>query len=136
MEPFKEDELSEQELDALLPEWKAPLAPAHLRASVFPSVSRRWWRNLWSLSIRVPVPVAAMVAIVVVLAAWRGTLTVAPRVIVRTERVEVPVFKDRVVSRTVYRDRIVQASPVPQGRNAHELQPVAELRPVIIRSGE
>lgn len=136
MEPFKEDELSDQELDALLPEWTAPPAPTHLRASVFPSGSRRWWRNLWSLSIRVPVPVAAMVAIVAAVAVWRGPFTVAPRVIVKTERVEVPVFKDRVVSRTVYRDRIVHASPAPQGRNAHELQPVAELRPVIIRSGE
>jgi len=136
MEPFREDELSEQELDALLPEWKAPPAPAHLRASVFPSASRPWWRNLWSLSIRVPLPVAAMVAIVVALASWRGTFIVAPRVTVRTERVEVPVFKDRVVTRTVYRDRIVQAPRAPQGRNAHELQPVAELRPIIIRSEE
>jgi hypothetical protein len=77
-----------------------------------------------------------MVAIVVALASWRGTFIVAPRVTVRTERVEVPVFKDRVVTRTVYRDRIVQAPSAPQGRNAHELQPVAELRPIIIRSEE
>jgi hypothetical protein len=132
MEPFREDELSEQELDALLREWKAPLAPAHLREAVFPGASRRWWQNLWSLSIRVPVPVAAMVAIAVALAIWRAPFAVAPRVVVRTERIEVPVFQDRVV----YRDRIVQASPAPPGRNTHELQPVAELRPVIIRSGE
>ena len=136
MEPLKEDELSDQELDALLPEWKAPLAPAHLRASVFPNVSRRWWRNFWCFSIWVPAPVAVLIAIVVVLAVWRGSVPVAPRVIVRTERVDVPVLKDRVVSRTIYRDRIVHASPAAPGRNAHELQPVAELRPVIIRSGE
>src|SRR6185312_11227473 len=136
MEPFKEDELSEQELDALLVEWKAPPAPARLRASVFPSVSRSWWRKLWSPSIRIPAPAAAMIALVVALAAWRGLFTATPRVIVRTERIEVPVFKDRVVSRTVYRDRIVRAPLAPQGRNAQELQPVRELRPVIIRSGE
>ena len=134
MEPFKEDELSDQELDALLTEWKVPRAPAHLRASIFPS--RRWWRNIWSISIRVPAPVAALIAIVVALAVWRGSVPVAPHEVVRTERVEIPVFKDRVVPRTVYRTRIVHATPVPPGRNAHDLQPVAELRPVIIRSGE
>jgi hypothetical protein len=50
------------------------------------------------------------------------------REIVRTERVEIPVVKEQVVTRLVYRDR-----PVPLDR--HELQPVAVLRPVIIRRG-
>lgn len=136
MEPFKEDELSDQELDALLTEWKAPRAPATLRASVFPNASRPWWRNVWRISIPVPAPVAVLVAIVMALAAWRGSITGTPHAIVKTERVEIPVFKDLVVSRTVYRTRIVHAAPAPPGQNAHELQPVAELRPVIIRSGE
>jgi len=135
MEPFEEGELSEQELDALLPEWKAPPAPVHLRAAVFPNVSRPWWRKMWSFSVRVPAPVAAVAALLVALAAWRGFLT-QPREIVLTERVEVPVFKDRVVPKVVYRDRIVHAAPAPQGPDAHKLRPVAELRPIIIRSGE
>ena len=101
MEPFKEDDLSDQELDAILREWTAPGPSAHLRAAVFPDGSRGWWRRVWSVSFRVPVPVAAMVAIVMLLLAWRGLFPAAP-----------------------------------QGRTGHELQPVAELRPVIIRSGE
>jgi hypothetical protein len=101
MEPFREDELSDQELDAILREWKAPGPPAHLRAALFPDGSRGWWRKVWSLSIRVPVPVMAMVAIMLALAAWRGLYQAEPR-----------------------------------ERTGHELQPVAELRPVIIRSGE
>ena len=68
MEPFEEHELSDGELDALLPEWKAPAAPARLRAAVFPEAARPWWKNLWSASIRIPVPVALCMAIL--LAAW------------------------------------------------------------------
>jgi len=49
----------------------------------------------------------------------------APRVVIRTERVEVPVVEERVVTRTVYRDR-----------PAAKWQPVAELRPRIIRGAD
>src|SRR5258708_7241505 len=138
MEPFEDDELSDRELDALLSAWIAPPAPARLRAVVFPA-SKPWWRTLWSASFRVPVPVAFCLAIMLALVAWRWVawrwLTpVAPGVVIRTERVEVPVVKNEVLTRTVYRDRIVHVPAAPAGLNVHELQPVAELRPRIIRS--
>jgi hypothetical protein len=100
MEPFNEDDLSDRELDAILQEWKAPPAPAGLRASIFPAASRPWWQSLWTASIRIPLPAAIVVAMVLAMVAWRWILPAAPPA------------------------------------NVHELQPVAVLRPVIIRSGE
>lgn len=126
MEPFDGDELSDAELDSLLKKWEAPQAPARLRAAVFPEEAAPWWRRLWSASLRVPMPVAAALAIALALGAWQWGGPGAPRELVRTERVEVPVWKDRVVTRTVYRCR---ATPPAQ-----KLQPVAELRPRIIRT--
>jgi hypothetical protein len=100
MEPLNEDELSDRELDAILREWTAPPAPASLRASIFPVASRPWWRNLWTASIRIPLPAAIAMAMVLAVVAWPWIGPAAPQA------------------------------------NVHELQPVAVLRPVIIRSGE
>jgi len=83
-------ELPDRELDEMLKEWRAPQAPAHLRASVFPQSRAPWWRR----SIPVPLPVACALVILMATGAWR-LLT------------------------------------VDSGRS--ELQPVSELRPVIIR---
>jgi hypothetical protein len=54
-----------------------------------------------------------------------------PLVVVKTERVEVPVVRERVVTKLVY-----QQAPVnlPAVLTFRELKPVAELRPRIIRS--
>jgi hypothetical protein len=128
MEPSENDRLTDRELDSLLQQWNAPSAPARLRAALFPGTSRRWWQRLWHVSIRVPVPVAACLAIAFGLAAWRWSMPAHPQVVVKTERVEVPVTKERVVTKTVYRDRCAT-----QGLDIQALQPVAELRPRIIR---
>lgn len=137
MEPFdkKEQELSDRELDALLPEWKVPQSPARLRLAIFPEQAERWWRRLWNTSVRVPAPVACCLAVFLALAVWRSVVPGTGRVVVKTERVEVPVVKTEVVTRTVYRDRIVRASAARPARDVHALQPVAELRPRIIGSG-
>src|SRR6266700_2676235 len=107
MEPFEEHELSDAELDALLPGWKAPAAPARLRAALFsetlPAAARPWWSNLWSASIRIPVPVAVCVAILLTAAGWQWSVRATSRAVVEDQRVEV--------------------------------QPVAELQPRIIRRG-
>jgi hypothetical protein len=49
-------------------------------------------------------------------------------VVTKTVRVEVPVIQERVVTRTVYRNRVPE-----QQADVHKLWPVSELRPVIIR---
>jgi hypothetical protein len=133
MEPFENNELTDREMDALLSAWTAPPAPARLRAAVFPA-SKPWWRNLWRASFRVPVPVAFCLAIMLAFVAWRWLTPGAPRVVIRTERVEVPIVKREILTNTVYHDRIVHVPDPPAGLNVHELQPVAELRPRIIRN--
>jgi hypothetical protein len=67
MEPLGSSELSDQELDRLLQEWKTPRAPARLRGRVFGG----YWRKFWNISIRVPLPVACCLTILLALAAWR-----------------------------------------------------------------
>ena len=122
--------LDDRELDAVLREWNVPGAPAGLRAAVF-GPAAPWWRRFWTLSIRVPLPVACALMLLLagtVFAVWRRPAPVPlkpapPQVIVETKTVEVPVVKERVV----YRDR-------PRASTAWK--PVAELRPRIIRSGQ
>jgi hypothetical protein len=120
MERFEKDELSDRELDAMLPAWSAPEMPGAIRARLFP---KPWWRKIASASIRVPVPVACALAVMLGFGAkWSiEHKPAAPQVVVRTERVEVPVVKERVV----YRDREARAIV---------WRPVTELRPRIIRS--
>ncbi|SPE41729.1 hypothetical protein SBA3_4550004 [Candidatus Sulfopaludibacter sp. SbA3] len=109
MEPFEHDELSEQELDDLLNQWTSPAAPPHLRAALFPPAPGSWWRRMWTVSIRVPLPVACCLALLLAAAAWRAAQP-AP-----------PAFKPTVVSTPAH------------DLTFNELRPVVELRPRIIR---
>jgi hypothetical protein len=122
MEPFEKDEMTDRELDGMLAQWKAPLAPARLKATVFGERRMPWWRRAWSGSIRVPVPVACTLVVLVAIAA--AVMMRTPRVEVRTVRVEVPVVQERIV----YRDRPVVAEVA--------WRPVRELRPRIIRGSD
>jgi hypothetical protein len=128
MEPFEKDELQDRELDSMLRQWRAPRAPARLRQAIFPAPVRPWWLRLWTTSIRVPLPAACALLMALALGVWLWPRPVpALRTVVKTERVEVPVIQERVITRTVYRDRKVQF-PLAW-------YPVTELRPRIIRSG-
>jgi len=112
MLPNDEEQLTDRELDAILPAWKAPMAPVRMRAAVFPGGSRPWWTRLWSASVHVPVPVACCVALLLALAAWRWA-----------------------TPRTVYRDRIVLPA-ANAGADPSQLRPVTELRLRIVRSAD
>ena len=133
MEPIDRDELSNDELDSMLPEWQSPRAPARLRAALFPEKPRPWWRSIWTTSIRVPLPIACSLAVLLALGLWRSLTPPPERVVVRTKQVRVPVVKQEIVTKTVYRDRIVRAPAAAPRRDADQLQPVAEFRPRIIR---
>jgi hypothetical protein len=135
MEPFERDELSEAELDRLLSEWNAPAAPARLRGSVFLESRAPWWRRLWTLSVPVPLPVVCVLLLLIVAAAcWSVAMPRVPQVVVKTERVEVPVIQDRVITKYVYKKEPAAPKAV-RGFDIDGLKPVAELRPRIIRSG-
>ncbi len=127
MEPFEPDELSQQDLDDLLKEWQATSAPPpHLRAALFPDICVPWWRRMWTLaSIRVPLPLACCLALLLGVAIWRvarppSPVPVSPAIL-HTQSAEPPVEPER-------------ASVPRQSLTFNELRPVAELRPRIIRS--
>ncbi len=107
MELFDNQELTDDELDGMLRQWDAPSAPARLRAAVFPETRARWWQR----SIRVPLPVAACVAVLLAAGTWRW---VVPR-----ERVTEVVYREKPAEVLTFR----------------ELQPVTEFQPRIIRRG-
>ena len=61
MEPLNDDELNR-----LLSRWEAPQKPASLKGRIFVR-KQSIWRRLWTTSLRVPLPVAASIALLVVL---------------------------------------------------------------------
>ncbi len=127
MEPFDNEELSDRELNGILREWQAPPTPTRLGKCIFAERHKPWWRRIWTTSIRVPVPVAACLVLLFLLSVRQRQAPAPPRVVVKTERVEIPVVTERVVTKLVYRER--------PAATFYGLQPVAELRPRIIRSG-
>ncbi len=104
MKPFDDSELTDEELGEVLRQWGAPAAPARLRAALFPETRAPWWRR----SIRVPVPVAACLAVLLAAGAWR--LLTSPR-------------------------PAPPARPEVQTLTFRNFQPVSEFRPRIIRRG-
>ena len=124
MEPFEKDEMPDEQLQAMLREWRAPQAPHRLRQRVLGRPERPWFVRFWSASVRVPVPLGCGLAALLALAVWLWLRPAAPPVtIVRTVRVEVPVIQERVVTKTVYRDRKPQP-PIAW-------RPVEEIRPKV-----
>lgn len=113
MQEPDQSELTDSELDALLREWKTPLAPPGLRSSLFPARAMPWHRRLFGASIRIPVPLAAALCVLLVLSGWRwGSVRERARIL------------DGLAS---------PASPATLV-TFHGFSPVSELRPRIIRS--
>ena len=122
MEEDKEQELTDSELDALLREWKTPPLAARLRAKLFAAPRADWWHRFWGASIRIPIPAAACILVLLALGAWRWLTpgTQLGRVIVKQQRVEVPF------------DSAGMSGPLATAFGG--LRPVAVLQPRIIRS--
>ena len=104
MEPDRK-ELTDGELDNMLGEWKTPPSPARLREAIFGPAPAHWWRRMWAQSIRVPLPVAAGIVVLLAAGAWRWAIPAK-------------------------RERVVEPAQVVSFR---EFRPVTELRPRIIR---
>jgi hypothetical protein len=136
-------EMNDKELHEILKSWEAPAAPPSLKESIlyqYRKRQKRDWRWFLTGSMRVPVPVVSLasvaiigLAIAVLMNRSQPPLPPPPPQIV-TRIVEVPVVQERVVTRTVYRDRTV--SVPPRGINLREFQPVASLVPRIIKKGQ
>ena len=135
------DPLNDDELKSLLERWKAPPAPESLEAGLLGefrarAARRAAWRWIFA-TWRLPAPaVVAMVVLVIALAA-AAIRRPAPHVIIQTRTVEVPVVRERVVTRIVH-DRPAAPAPRHERAQATDLsgfQPVAVLSPRIIRNG-
>lgn len=113
MENRERPDLTDPELDALLHTWKTPVAPAGLRSAVFSKQATPWCRRWWAASIRIPVPVAAVLCLLLVIAGWQWGAN--------RERAGV-----ESVSRSL--------ASAPPTVTFQGFLPVAELRPRIIRS--
>ena len=124
MVPSEDDELTD-----LLREWPAPSAPSSLERRLF-AARRSWWRT----SISLPVPFAFILAMLMAALLWRSAERLKPipeRIVVKTERVLVPVVQERVVTKVVYKNRA--ASPPSHALTFADLRPVGELRLKIMR---
>lgn len=88
--------ISDHELRDLLRTWKAPAAPEHLQ----PSLPRRpWYATLWTTSVRVPLPVLALILIAII----------ALQVFSRGERAHIP-------PSAVHEVRLSDFEPVPEAK--------------------
>lgn len=133
MDPQKPDQLSDEELDRALGEWQAPRPPARLRESLF-GARRPWWRRMWTVSVRVPLPVAACLTLALGLGAWRWMQPPATRVVIRTEAPAV------ATPAVVESPKEGKGESPGEGSKQHEaampvqrLRPVAEFHPRVIR---
>jgi hypothetical protein len=65
--------LDDRELKTILEAWQAPDAPGRLREALFPRDPAPWWMRLWRAQLRIPVPVAVCLALLLLVIAgfWR-----------------------------------------------------------------
>jgi hypothetical protein len=58
------EQMSDDELRRALREWRAPPAPPTLEGRVFGGARKPWWNWLFTGSVRIPVPVCAVLILV------------------------------------------------------------------------
>jgi hypothetical protein len=110
------------ELKALLAAWDAPHAPAAMDEKIFAAYRANFrraplWKRLCAAQIRLPVPVAAALALLVGALGWlsfgQSSMPGSPPApLIETKVVEVPVVHEKVVTRTVYVTRPAAAPAV------------------------
>ncbi|HEY7544993.1 MAG TPA: hypothetical protein VID27_08930 [Blastocatellia bacterium] len=108
---FPVDDSMDEEMRALLESWKAADAPASLDHRMMAAYRREmsppFWKRALASSIRVPLPVAAAV-ILLLLALGIVALRSSPIQVItnlgppETRVVEVPVVQEKIVTRTIY----------------------------------
>jgi hypothetical protein len=68
MEPLNDDELKHA-----ISSWRAPTTPHHLRGRIF-GARRPWWEWLFTGTIRVPIPVCAVLVVLLAWIAWQRSV--------------------------------------------------------------
>jgi len=71
MQPNDDLRQDDAQLREVLKEWRAPETPHSIESRVLAS-RRPWWRFLINGYIRVPVPLACCLAVLMLFAAWRS----------------------------------------------------------------
>jgi hypothetical protein len=105
---------TDAEMRALLERWAAPDAPRSLDQRVMEAyrgqVSARGLRRLFASSIRVPLPIAALVVVLLLASALlflRSARALPPQATAnpgspQVKTVEVPLIREKIVTRTIY----------------------------------
>jgi len=120
---------TDRELKKLLNEWIVPEPTADLGERVFSDYRRQfhhraWWRRWFAGSIRLPVPAAIMVGLLLCVTSYlavRKATTHSAEVVpvsapVKVVEVPVPIIQEKLVTRVVYakaRPRKAEESPAP-----------------------
>jgi len=110
------NELFDEELRSVLRRWQAPEAPPSLDRRVASSFSAQrlksaLWRRILTATVAVPMPVAAAVALLFIGAGVFAVRNPRPapaptaEPVIKTRTVEIPVVREKVVTRTVYVER-------------------------------
>jgi hypothetical protein len=145
--------LEDGELNRLLASWQTPETPGGLDQRVLASYRGhfnrgRLWRRWLMGSIRIPVPIAAVALLSLCatsfLAARKATdvSTVNPPPAVPTKTVYVPVVKEKIVTRVVYKKTGAQKpkegpapiSPPPRIDLAN-FRPINDIKIIVIHGG-
>jgi hypothetical protein len=154
--PRPDDEILEDRgLKNLLGEWRAPEITSSLDQRILTSYRRQFlhrplWRRWLTGSISLPAPVAVTAAVLLCatsyLAARKATsytLEPAPATsVVKIVEVRVPVVKEKIVTRVVYKNTGAQKAtegPTPSSLRPRidlaNFQPVSEIKPIVIHGG-
>jgi len=89
--------LDDRELSAMLREWRSPAAPAGLRDAVFPPAP--WWRRMWRAEIRIPVPLAVCLVLLLLLGVWVSRTPRPADVVTFRQLQPVKELKPRIIRR-------------------------------------
>ena len=140
-------------LNRMLASWQTPETPGELDQRVLASYRRhfnrgRLWRRWLMGSIRIPVPIAAAALLLLCatsfLAARKATRSPIEntQTVVLTKIVEVPVFKEKIVTRVVYKKTDAQKAnkgpapiSLPPRIDLADFRPVGEIKPIVIPGG-
>ena len=138
------EEMNDRDLHDLLKNWVAPTAPPSLKHSVIEKYRARqkWsWRWFLSGSLQIPAPIVSMAVLLIVVlsvavlsnAPPSSILSLPSRIITRV--VKAPINTERIVTQhSVSREHAVSADPFRI--DFSEFQPVASIKPRIIRRGQ